>query len=112
AIGVVVGAPLFTALTPRMDRRLLLILAAAVFTLGNLATILSTTLPVLVAVRFITGLPHGITLGIAAIVAASLVPPEKSGTAISRTMLGLTIANIVGVPAATALGSALGWRAA
>ncbi|HJA38612.1 MAG TPA: MFS transporter [Candidatus Brevibacterium intestinigallinarum] len=112
AIGVVVGAPLFTALTPRMDRRLLLILAASLFTLGNLATVLSTTLPMLIAVRFITGLPHGITLGIAAIVAASLVPPERSGRAISRTMLGLTIANILGVPAATALGSALSWQAA
>ncbi|SLN00715.1 MFS transporter [Brevibacterium yomogidense] len=112
AIGVVVGAPLLTALTPRMDRKLLLILAASAFTLGNLLTILAVNLPMLLGVRFLTGLPHGITLGIAAIVAAGLVPPERSGTAISRTMLGLTIANIVGVPAATALGSAAGWRAA
>lgn len=112
AIGVVVGAPLLTALTPRMDRKLLLILAATVFTLGNLLTILSVNLPMLLGVRFLTGLPHGITLGIAAIVASGLVPPERSGTAISRTMLGLTIANIIGVPAATALGSAAGWRSA
>lgn len=112
AIGVVVGAPLLTALTPRMDRRLLLLLAAAVFTLGNLLTTLALNLPMLVGIRFFTGLPHGITLGVAAIVAASLVPPERSGRAISRTMLGLTIANILGVPAATALGSAAGWRSA
>lgn len=110
AIGVVVGAPLITALTPRMDRKKLLLTCAVAFTVGNLLTACALNLPTLLAARFFTGLPHGITLGIAAVVAASLVRPEKSGTAISRTMLGLTIANIVGVPVATWLGSTMSWR--
>ncbi len=110
AIGVVVGAPLITMLTPRMDRKKLLLMCAMVFTVGNLLTACALNLPTLLATRLFTGLPHGVTLGIAAVVAASLVRPEKSGTAISRTMLGLTIANIVGVPVATWLGSAMSWR--
>lgn len=110
AIGVVAGAPLITAFTPKMDRKKLLLLCALVFTVGNLLTACALNLPTLLAARFFTGLPHGVTLGIAAVVAASLVRPEKSGTAISRTMLGLTIANIIGVPVATWLGSAMSWR--
>lgn len=110
AIGVVVGAPTITALTPRMDRKRLLIMCAVMFTLGNLLTVCAPNLPTLLGARFLTGLPHGVTLGIAAVVAASLVRPEKKGTAIARTALGLSIANIVGVPAATFMGSQFGWR--
>ncbi|MGO1944578.1 MAG: MFS transporter [Ancrocorticia sp.] len=112
AIGVVVGAPLITSLTPRTDRKRLLIMCATIFTAGNLLTAIVPNLPLLLAARFFTGLPHGVTLGIAAVVASRLVRPEKSGTAISRVALGLSIANILGVPAATWLGTALGWRAA
>ncbi|MGO1637303.1 MAG: MFS transporter [Ancrocorticia populi] len=112
AIGVVVGAPSITVLTPRMDRKKLLVMCALLFTVGNLLTACAFNLPTLIAARFLTGLPHGVTLGIAAVVAASLVRPEKSGTAIARTALGLSIANIMGVPAATWLGSQFGWKAA
>lgn len=110
AIGVVVGAPLLTALTSRMDRKNLLIWSAGIFSMGNLLTVFAQDLPTLLAARFLTGLPHGITLGIAAVIAASLVSPDKRGTAMARTMLGLTIANIIGVPAATWVGSTFGWR--
>ena len=48
--------------------------------------------------RFLAGLPHGAYFGIAAIVAASLVPPERRARAVARVMLGLTVANLVGVP--------------
>lgn len=112
AIGVVVGAPLLTAVTSKMDRKNLLIWAAILFSVGNVLTVFARDLPSLLAARFLTGLPHGITLGIAAIIAASLVRPEKRGTAMARTMLGLTIANIIGVPAATWIGSSFGWRSA
>jgi DHA1 family inner membrane transport protein len=112
AIGVVVGAPVLTALTSRMDRKRLLLMCAGIFTVGNLLTMIAPNLLTLLIARFLTGLPHGVTLGIAAVVAASLVKPERSGTAIARTMMGLTIANIVGVPAATWMGTHFGWRSA
>lgn len=112
AVGVVVGAPLITAVTARLERRLLLILMTGIFILGNLASVLAGSLGALIAARFVTGLPHGAYLGVAAVVAAGLVPPQKRGTAMARIILGLTVANIAGVPVATALGRALGWQAA
>jgi DHA1 family inner membrane transport protein len=63
-----------------------------------------------VLARFASGLPHGAYFGVAALVAASLVPPGRRARAVARVMLGLTVANVVGVPLATLLGQQLGWR--
>ena len=64
------------------------------------------------AARFFAGLPHGAYFGVASLVAASLVGPARRGRAVSLVMLGLSVANVVGVPAATWLGQHLGWRSA
>jgi MFS transporter, DHA1 family, inner membrane transport protein len=112
AIGVVVGAPLIAALTARMERKRLLLLLAALFVVGSIGSTLAPSLPVMLASRFITGLPHGAFLGIGAVVASTLVAPHRRATAMARVMLGLTVSNIVGVPAATALGAQFGWRTA
>ncbi|WP_209325660.1 MFS transporter [Brevibacterium renqingii] len=112
AIGVVVGAPLITTIAAHMDRKLLLLCLMGLFALGNLASMLAPTAGLFNIARFVSGLPHGAYLGIGAVVAASLVPVNRRGRAMSRVMLGLTIANIFGVPFATALGNLLGWRSA
>ena len=62
--------------------------------------------------RFLDGLPHGAYFGVASLVAASMAPPAATGRAVALVMLGLSVANVVGVPAATWLGQHLGWRAA
>ncbi len=54
---------------------------------------------------------HGAYFGVAAIVATRLVPPEKRGSAVALLLAGITVANILGVPAGTAIGNAFGWRA-
>jgi len=64
----------------------------------------------LVISRFIAGLPHGAYFGVAALVAATLAGPQKRAQAVSRVMLGLTIATVIGVPFATWLGQHFGWR--
>jgi MFS transporter, DHA1 family, inner membrane transport protein len=64
----------------------------------------------MLAFRFLSGLPHGAYFGVASLVAASLVPPEQRARAISRVLLGLTVATIVGVPIANAIGQLVGWR--
>jgi MFS transporter, DHA1 family, inner membrane transport protein len=110
AIGVVVGAPLFAVLGARVPRKHLLLALMAAITLANLASALATTFPLLVLARFASGLPHGAYFGIGAVVAASLVPPERRARAVAMTMMGLTVANIVGVPLATLLGQSFGWR--
>src|SRR4051812_20440577 len=112
ALGVVVGAPVIAALAARCRRHLLLSWLMAWFALGNLASALATGLPSLVVARFLTGLPHGAYFGVASLVAASLVPPDRRARAVARVMLGLTGATLAGVPIATWLGQGLGWRAA
>jgi DHA1 family inner membrane transport protein len=110
ALGVVVGAPLLAVLGARMARRTLLIALMACFGIANAASALAPTYEAMLVARFFSGLPHGAYFGIAALVAASLVPAEKRTQAVGRVMLGLTTATIVGVPFANALGQALGWR--
>ncbi|MFD9973372.1 MFS transporter [Streptomyces sp. NPDC059017] len=111
AIGVVIGAPLLTALGSRVPRRRMLLLLMALFTVGNLASALAPGFGTLVAGRVLAGLPHGAFFGVGAVVAARLVAPGRQARAVATMFLGLTVANIVGVPAATLLGQHLGWRA-
>ncbi|MFI8916301.1 MFS transporter [Streptomyces sp. NPDC053513] len=111
AIGVVVGAPLLTALGSRVPRKRMLLLLMALFTVGNLASALAPGFGWLVAGRVLAGLPHGAFFGLGAVVAARLVREDRQARAVATMFLGLTVANIVGVPAATLLGQHLGWRA-
>ncbi|PYG01794.1 MFS transporter, DHA1 family, inner membrane transport protein [Georgenia satyanarayanai] len=110
AMGVVVGAPLLTALTVRLARRWTLVGLLVLFTLGNLLSALAPTHEVLLATRFLTGLPHGAFFGVGVLVAASLVAPSRRGRAMATVVLGLTIANVVGVPGGTFIAQQLGWR--
>ena len=110
AFGVVVGAPLITILFARVPRRIMLICLMLLFAVGNLLSTITHSYSAVVLSRFVAGIPHGAYFGLAALVAASLVPPDHRGRAVAKVMLGLTIANIVGVPFATWLGQALGWR--
>nr|WP_234974254.1 MFS transporter [Williamsia sterculiae] len=112
ALGVVVGAPLIAALTARMSRRALLIGLMVAFTVGNLATVFAPSYETLMAARFVAGLPHGAYFGVAGLVAAHLAEPGKRAKAIGQVMLGLSVANVIGVPAATWLGDTFGWRTA
>jgi DHA1 family inner membrane transport protein len=106
----VVGAPLIAVLSARMARRTVLILLMTVFALANGLSALAPTYHWMLVFRFLSGLPHGAYFGIAALVAASLVPVERRTQAVSRVLLGLTVATIVGVPFANGLGQAVGWR--
>ncbi|MFH9721798.1 MFS transporter [Streptomyces sp. NPDC017254] len=111
AIGVVVGAPLLTALGSRIPRKRMLLLLMALFTVGNLASALAPGFGWLIAGRILAGLPHGAFFGLGAVVAARLVREGRQARAVATMFLGLTVANILGVPAATLLGQHLGWRA-
>ena len=101
AFGVMLGAPLMTLTTGRVPRRTLLIGLMAIFTLGNLLAAVSTSYGMLLAARLITSLNHGAFFGVGAIVAAGLVPKNKQAGAVAAMFMGLTIANVVGVPLAT-----------
>lgn len=111
AVGVVIGAPLLTLSTGRMPRRKLLIVLAGIFTIGNLLAAISSSYAMLMAARILTSFSHGAFFGVGSVVAASLAPPERRAGAVAAMFMGLTIANIFGVPLATWTGSHLGWRA-
>ncbi|WTO37603.1 MFS transporter [Streptomyces achromogenes] len=111
ALGVVIGAPLLAALTARMSRRTVLIALMALFVAGNALSAFAPGNASLLAARFLSGLPHGAFFGVGAVVATAMVPPERKARSVSLMFLGLTVANIAGVPAATLMGQHLGWRA-
>ncbi len=110
ALGVVIGAPCIAVLSARMSRRTLLMILMGLFALANGASALAPSYHWMLLFRFASGLPHGAYFGIAALVAASLVPQDRRTQAVGRVLLGLTVATIVGVPLANWLGQSVGWR--
>ncbi|MEH3120733.1 MAG: MFS transporter [Sphingomonas phyllosphaerae] len=112
AMGVLIGAPLMTLTTGRIDRRTLLIALMGIFTLGNALSALAGGYWMLMAARVVTSFNHGAFFGVGSVVAASLVPPDKRAAAVAAMFTGLTVATIGGVPAATWVSEAIGWRTA
>ncbi|MFJ6002009.1 MFS transporter [Arthrobacter sp. NPDC092385] len=110
ALGVVVGAPVLATIGARKPQRTVALALMLVITLANLSSFFVSGFGWMLASRFLSGLPHGAYFGVAAVLAASLADPAKRGRAISMVMLGLSIANVVGVPFATWLGQQFGWR--
>src|SRR4051812_19308777 len=110
ALGVVVGAPLIAYFGAKLPRRGLLLGLMAAYALFNALSAMAPNYETLLVARFLDGLPHGGYFGIASLVAASMVSPERRGRAIAIVLMGLPVANVVGVPVATWLGQHLGWR--
>lgn len=112
ATGVLLGAPLMTLALARLPKRQALVLLMGIFAIGNLASAMAPGYLTLMAARVLTSLSHGAFFGLGSIVAASMVTPARQSSAVATMFLGLTIANIGGVPAATWLGATIGWRMA
>ncbi|MDO9457728.1 MFS transporter [Nocardioides sp.] len=112
AVGVVVGAPLLAFVGAKWPRRGLLVGLMATYAVFNALSAMATSFSWLLFARFLDGLPHGAYFGVASLVAANMAAPGRKGRAVAAVMLGLSVANVVGVPAATWLGQNLGWRSA
>ncbi|PCD00527.1 MFS transporter [Halopseudomonas pelagia] len=110
ALGVAIGAPLLTALTGRVPRKLLLLSLMVIFTLGNLLAWQAPGYESLILARLVTGLAHGVFFSIGSTIATSLVPREKAASAIAIMFTGLTVALVTGVPLGTFIGQQFGWR--
>ncbi len=110
ALSVTLGSPLVALALSRMDRKRALLILMGMFTAGNALCALAPTFLLLLGARILTALCHGAFFGIGSIVAAHLVPRNERAQAIALMFAGLTLANVLGVPAGTALGQALGWR--
>ncbi|MDG6094612.1 MFS transporter [Acetobacter sp. AN02] len=112
AFGVMGGAPFVTLFLTRYPRKYALIALMLLYTVGNLVSAISMTYTQLLLARVLTSLAHGAFFGLGAVEAASLVTPDRRASALASMFMGLTVANIFGVPAATWLGDTMGWRAA
>ena len=110
AVGVMIGAPLMTLWLARFPKRTALILLMAIFTIGNILATIAPNYLGLMAARLVTSLNHGAFFGLGSVVAASVVPKDKQASAVAMMFMGLTIANIGGVPLATWVGQNIGWR--
>jgi DHA1 family inner membrane transport protein len=111
ALGIAIGGPLLTLLTPKVGRRTLLLWLTVVFTLGQIACALAPDFFSMLALRVAVAVAHGAYFGVAMVVATGLVRAEKRGMAVALVLAGLTVSGIVGVPAGTAIGNVWGWRA-
>jgi DHA1 family inner membrane transport protein len=111
ALGVVVGAPVIAFFGAKLPRRGLLLGLMVAYAVFNAVSAVAPSYPLLVLARFLDGLPHGGYFGVSALLASSMVTPERRGRAMALVFMGLPVANVVGVPAATWLGQSLGWRA-
>lgn len=110
ALGVVVGAPLIAVFGARMARWKLLIGLMVAYGVFNILAALAPNYGMMLLFRFLSGFPHGAYFGVASLVAASIVPQNQRTKAVSRLMMGLTVATILGVPFANMLGQTVGWR--
>lgn len=110
ALGVMLGAPIMTLWFGHFSRRKALILAMSIFTVGNILAAIAPNYWGLMGARILTSLNHGVFFGIGSIVATSVVAKNKQASAVAMMFMGLTIANIGGVPLATWVGQNIGWR--
>jgi len=110
ALSVTLGSPLVALALSHMDRKRALLILMGMFVAGNALCALAPTFLLLLFARILTALCHGAFFGIGSIVAFHLVPRSERAQAITLMFSGLTLANVLGVPAGTALGQAFGWR--
>ncbi|MFF3517960.1 MFS transporter [Streptomyces sp. NPDC002573] len=110
ALSITIGAPLFTALTGRVDRRQLVICLMVIFLLGNLAAGFAPGFGTLLAARVITAFAHAVFFSVGAAVASSLVPRQKANGAVAVMFGGLTVAMVLGVPLGSWIGETFDWR--
>lgn len=112
ALGVVVGAPTIAAMSAKFPRKGLLMVLLVGFVVATIASALLPSFGLVLVARFVAGLPHGAYFGIASIVAGDIMGPGKRGKGIAMVLLGLSVANVIGVPAITFIGQNAGWRVA
>ncbi|MDG4789574.1 MFS transporter [Micromonospora sp. WMMD1102] len=111
ALGISIGGPLLTAVTTRLGRRFLLHASLAVYVLGNIVAVVAADFGSLLVARAVTGTIHGLFVGVASMIAASLVPAARRGQAISMVFGGIAVSTVLGVPLGTLVGQAFGWQA-
>ncbi|WP_102315548.1 MFS transporter [Vibrio cyclitrophicus] len=110
ALAIVIGGPILTIYLARFNKKMVLIGLMALFIIGNILSALAPSYPLLLASRVIAGLVQGPFYGIGAVVATNLVSEKMAGRAVGQMFAGLTLANVLGVPAGTWVSLQFGWH--
>ncbi|MCV3206897.1 MFS transporter [Mesorhizobium sp. YC-39] len=109
--GIAIGGPLLALATNSISRKALLLALAIAFTIGQAACALAPDFSSMLLLRIAVAVAHGAYFGVAMVVAVGLVPEDRRGMAVAVILSGLTVSNVIGVPAGTAIGTLWGWRA-
>lgn len=110
ALAIVVGGPILTIYLARFNKKAVLIGLMALFIIGNVLSALAPNYNLLLVSRVISGLVQGPFYGIGAVVATNLVSEKMAGRAVGQMFAGLTLANVLGVPAGTWISLQFGWH--
>ena len=111
AAGVAVGGPILALLTARFPAKPMILLLGLVFAIGQLLCAIAPDYTLLMAARLVSACGHGVFFGLGSVAVSRLVPENRRGAALSLFVGGITVANLLGRPAGTAIGNAFGWRA-
>ncbi len=112
AAGIMLGAPILTALTGKLPRKALLLAVMITFILGNVLTAVAPVFAILLAGRVVAAFAHGLFMSVATVIAANVVAPTKRASAIATMFTGLTVATVTGVPLGTFIAQHASWRVA
>lgn len=110
ALAIVIGGPILTIYLARFNKKKVLIALMALFIFGNVLSGLAPNYHLLLLSRVVAGLVQGPFYGIGAVVATNLVSKKMAGRAVGQMFAGLTLANVLGVPAGTWISIQFGWH--
>ncbi|EAS43172.1 MFS transporter [Photobacterium profundum] len=110
ALAIVIGGPILTIYLARFNKKIVLTGLMALFIIGNILSALAPNYNLLLVSRVIAGLVQGPFYGIGAVVATNLVSEKMAGRAVGQMFAGLTLANVLGVPAGTWISLQFGWH--
>ncbi|MEM7488107.1 MAG: MFS transporter [Pseudomonadota bacterium] len=112
ALCYVVLSPSLVAATGQFGRRRVMAAGLVLFALGAAGSAAAPSLGWLFAARVLAAAGAGLTTPVAAATAAALAPSEARGKVLALVFLGLTVAQVAGVPAGSWIAYTFGWRTA
>lgn len=110
ALAIVIGGPILTLWLARFDKKRVLMGLMGLFIVANLLSAFSDDYLILAISRVLAGLTQGPFYGIGAVVATRMVRDKMAGRAVGQMFAGLTLANVLGVPAGAWIGNSFDWH--
>lgn len=112
ALAYAVLSPLLVSITGRIGRRRVIAAGMGLFALGTLFSALAPNMILLYLSRAVAAAGAGLVTPVGAAVVAALAPKTAQGKAIATFYFGLTLSQVLGVPAGGWIAFTFGWRAA